>query len=122
MKIEREKTMCTGVGVASVKTALDFDSEMSSVKVIAGATDDEFEKLYKQAIQLGAETVLSASEAAADMASFARAGYNAKEIMAGIPCGICSCESFLQYQIQRHLHDLANLKSALIDVQEVTLK
>ena len=91
MKIERKKTMCTGVGVASVKTALDLDSEMSSVKVIAGATDDEFEKRYKQAIQLGTETLLSASEAADDIASFARAGCNA----------------------------LANLKSALNDVQEV---
>ena len=92
---------------------------MSRVKVIAGATDDEFEKLRKQAIQLGADTVFSASESAAGMENFATAGYNAKEIMAGIPCDICSCESFLQYQIQRHLHDLANLKSALIDVQEV---
>lgn len=75
----------TGVGVASVKTASDFDSEMSRVKVIAGATDDEFEKLRKQAIQLGADTVFSASESAAGMENFATAGYNAKEIMAGIP-------------------------------------
>ncbi|MFR2916962.1 MAG: phage tail tape measure protein [Acutalibacteraceae bacterium] len=49
---------------------LDFDSEMSRVKVIAGATDDEFEKLRKQAIQLNADTVFSASESAAGMENF----------------------------------------------------
>ena len=57
------------VAAASIKNASDFDSEMSRVKWIAGATDDEFETLRKKAIQLSAGTVLSASEYAAGMAA-----------------------------------------------------
>ena len=57
------------VAAASIKTALDFDSEMSRVKWIAGATDDEIETLRKKAIQLSAGTVLSASEYLAGMAA-----------------------------------------------------
>ena len=57
------------VAAASIKTALDFESEMSRVKWIAGATDDEFETLRKKAIQLSAGTVLSASECVAGMAT-----------------------------------------------------
>ena len=57
------------VAAASIKNASDFDSEMSRVKWIAGATADEFETLRKKAIQLSAGTVLSASEYAAGMAA-----------------------------------------------------
>ncbi len=57
------------VAAAYIKTASDFDSAMSSVKVIAGATADEFETLRKEAIQRSAGTVLSASEYAAGMAA-----------------------------------------------------
>ena len=57
------------VAAASIKTALDFDSELSRVKWIAGATDNEVETLRKKAIQLSAGTVLSVSECVAGMAT-----------------------------------------------------
>ena len=55
----------TGVGTAAVKTAADFDAEMSKVSAISGATGDDFDQLRAKAREMGAKTKFSASEAAA---------------------------------------------------------
>ena len=54
----------TGLGTAAVKTAADFDSEMSKVSAISGATGDDFDQLRAKAREMGAKTKFSASEAA----------------------------------------------------------
>jgi len=73
------------VGVAATKVGLDFDSQMSRVKAISGATGEEFNKLKGQAIQLGADTAFSAKEAANGMENLASAGFNTTEIMSAMP-------------------------------------
>ena len=57
----------TGLGTAAVKTAADFDSEMSKVSAISGATGDDFDQLRAKAREMGAKTKFSASEAASAM-------------------------------------------------------
>ena len=52
------------LGTAAVKTAADFDSEMSRVGAISGATGDEFQSLRDKAREMGAKTKFSATEAA----------------------------------------------------------
>lgn len=74
-----------GVGAASVKTAMDFEAQMSKVSAIAGATGDDLQGLKDQAIQLGADTTFSASGAAEGMELFASAGFKTNEIMAAMP-------------------------------------
>lgn len=74
-----------GVAVAASKTAIGFDQQMSRVKAISGATGDEFEKLREQAIQLGADSVFGATEAAQGMENMASAGFTVNEIMAAMP-------------------------------------
>lgn len=69
----------------TVKQAMDFDSQMSKVQALSGATGEEFEKLRKQAIQLGADTSFSASQAASAMQMLAQAGMNTEQIMAAMP-------------------------------------
>lgn len=54
----------TALGVAAVKTASDFDSSMSQVAAVSGATGDDFDKLRAKAHEMGAKTKFSASEAA----------------------------------------------------------
>ena len=49
-----------GISTAAMKVGSDFEAQMSRVKAISGATGEEFEKLKKQAIQLGADTAFSA--------------------------------------------------------------
>ena len=52
------------VGTAAVKTAADFDSQMSKVSAISGATGKDFQDLRDKAREMGAKTKFSATEAA----------------------------------------------------------
>ena len=74
-----------GIGIAAVKAGSDFEAQMSHVKAISGATGAEFEKLKDQAIQLGADTSFSASQAAEGMENLAAAGFTTNEIMEAMP-------------------------------------
>lgn len=74
-----------GLGVASIKTGMDFESGMSKVKAISGATGDSFQKLNDQALQLGQDTAFSAGQAAEGMQNLASAGFNVEEIMKAMP-------------------------------------
>lgn len=78
-------TAVAGVGAAAIKAGADFEAEMSRVKAISGATGEEFEKLKAQAIQLGADTAFSATEAAEGMENLAAAGFTTSEIMDAMP-------------------------------------
>ena len=74
-----------GIGTAALKAGNDFEAQMSRVSAIAGAYGKDLEKLRDQAIQLGAETSFSATEAAQAMENLASAGFGTQEIMAAMP-------------------------------------
>lgn len=71
-----------GVGVA-VHEFMEFDATMSQVSAASGATGAEMDKLRKQAIQLGADTAFSATEAAQGQTELAKAGVNTANILGG---------------------------------------
>lgn len=72
------------IGVAAVKTTADFDSSMSKVSAISGATGKDFDALRDKAREMGAETKFSASEAADAFTFMAMAGWKTEEMMQGI--------------------------------------
>ena len=74
----------TGLGTAAVKTAADFDSEMSKVSAISGATGDDFDQLRAKAREMGAKTKFSAPEAASAMEYMAMAGWKTSDMLNGI--------------------------------------
>ena len=73
-----------GLGTAAVKTAVDFDSAMSQVAAVSGATGDDLESLRDKAREMGAKTKFSASEAASAMNYMAMAGWKTGEMLDGI--------------------------------------
>lgn len=73
-----------GIGAAAVKTTADFDSSMSKVKAISGATSEEFGQLRDKAREMGAETKYSASEAADAFGYMAMAGWKTEDMLSGI--------------------------------------
>ncbi len=70
---------------SSVTTAADFEQAMARVGAVSGATGEDFEKLSKQARDLGRDTQYSASQAAASQESLARAGFKTNEIINAMP-------------------------------------
>lgn len=73
-----------GIGAAAVKTTADFDSSMSNVSAISGATGEDFDRLRDKAREMGAETKFSASEAADAMSYMAMAGWKTEDMLGGI--------------------------------------
>lgn len=75
------------LGLVGAATAVGnkFEAQMSRVQSIAGATGEELKSLTDQALELGAQTSFSASEAAEGMENLASAGFTTKEIMEAMP-------------------------------------
>lgn len=73
-----------GLGAAAVKTAADFDTSMSKVAAVSGATGDDLDALRDKAREMGAKTKFSASEAASAMEYMAMAGWKTGDMLEGI--------------------------------------
>ncbi|NUM72731.1 phage tail tape measure protein [candidate division KSB1 bacterium] len=73
-----------GIG-AMVPLLADFESEMSSVAAVSGATGDVLERLRDTAKDLGATTEFSATQAASGLKLLSQAGYDAESAIATIP-------------------------------------
>lgn len=74
----------TGAGVAVVGVAAKFESAMSEVQAISGASGDELQALTDKAQEMGATTKFSASESAAALKYMAMAGWDTEAMLNGI--------------------------------------
>jgi len=69
-----------GIATMALRSAGDFEQSMAMMQVASSATASEMAALQEQAIQLGADTVFSAGEAAQGMLELAKAGLSAEQI------------------------------------------
>jgi len=74
--------IAAGFGVA-VKSAADFEKGMSGIQAVSGATSQEMESVRKKALQLGADTSFSASEASVAIEELVKAGISIPDVMNG---------------------------------------
>lgn len=70
-----------GIGVASLKSAADFEQSMNILQQVSGATAAEMEALSAQAIQVGKDSVFSAGEVAKAQLELAKAGLEVNQVM-----------------------------------------
>lgn len=73
-----------GVGAAAIKTAANYESAMSNVKAITGATGKDFQNLQQLGKDLGASTAWSAQECAEAMQYTGMAGWTAQQNVDGL--------------------------------------
>lgn len=73
-----------GAGAAVVGVAAKFESAMSDVAAISGASGDELQALTDKAQEMGATTKFSASESAAALKYMAMAGWDTEAMLNGI--------------------------------------
>ena len=69
----------------AISTMADFESKMSGLKAVTGATSKEMKEMTKVARDLGSKTAFSATQAADGMEFLARAGFKTNEIIASTP-------------------------------------
>ncbi|MDQ1130247.1 phage tail tape measure protein [Microbacterium sp. SORGH_AS_0888] len=74
--------IAAGVGVAIAKFA-EFDAAMSNVEAATGETAENMDALRKAAIDAGASTVFSATDAAGAIEELAKAGLSTQQILTG---------------------------------------
>lgn len=73
----------TALGIAAVRMAADFDAGMSTVQANTGASADEMSLLRQAAIDAGADTVYSATDAADAINELGKAGMSTSDILSG---------------------------------------
>lgn len=73
-----------GLGTAAIKTTADFESAMSEVAAISGATGEDFLALENKAKEMGKTTKFSASEAADGLKYMAMAGWKTEDMLNGL--------------------------------------
>ena len=100
-------------GTVAIKKCLDagmsFESTMSKVAAISGATAQQMDALTAKAKQMGATTVFSASEAADALTYMAMAGWKTEDMLSGIE-GIMNLASSAG-------EDLASVSDIVTDAQ-----
>lgn len=73
-----------GIGTAAVKTSMDFEAAMDKVASLSGAQGEEFDRLRDKAIEMGAQTMYSATESAEALQYMALAGWGTEDMLAGL--------------------------------------
>lgn len=73
-----------GAGAAIIKMSANFESAMSRVQAISGASGNDLAALTDKAKELGATTAWSASEVADGMTEMAKAGWTTSQIIDGM--------------------------------------
>lgn len=73
-----------GAAAAATKIGMDFQSGMSEVAAVSGATGEELEELELKAREMGATTNKSAKDAADGLKYMALAGWDNEEMLKGI--------------------------------------
>ncbi len=68
----------------AIRTLAAFEQSMSTVRAISGATEVQFKALTAAALELGATTRFSATQAGEGMEFLARAGFEVEEVLATI--------------------------------------
>jgi TP901 family phage tail tape measure protein len=77
-------TAVAGIGTAAVKVGMDFESAMSNVAAISGATGEDLEALTEKAKEMGSKTKFSATESADAFSYMAMAGWKTEDMLNGI--------------------------------------
>lgn len=74
-----------GVGAFAVKTGMDYEAQMSTVRALSQASEKEMMELNQTAKDLGATTVWTAKQSGEAMEYMAMAGWNSKQMMDAVP-------------------------------------
>ena len=69
---------------AAFDMGMEFDSAMSKVSAVSGATGSDFDRLADKAKEMGAKTIFSATESAEAMNYMAMAGWKTDEMLSGL--------------------------------------
>jgi ABC-type transporter Mla subunit MlaD len=74
-----------GFGAQGVRTAMTFDSAMAQISARTGTVGEDLERVRQLALQMGADTVFSAQDAADAMLELLASGQTVEQMMSTLP-------------------------------------
>jgi TP901 family phage tail tape measure protein len=74
-----------GFGVTGIRAAADFDQLLTQIRVFGELAPDELERVRQYALQMGADTKFSSSDAAAALLDLMKAGMDLEGAMSSLP-------------------------------------
>lgn len=74
----------TAIGTGALAVSMNFETSMSNVQAISGATGEDFDKLAEKAREMGAKTSKSAAESADALGYMALAGWDTQQMLEGL--------------------------------------
>ena len=93
-------SIAAGIGLA-INASMGFDSSMSLVGAVSGATADQMGRLRQAALDAGAATVFSAKDAADAEGELAKAGISVGDILGGALMGSLDLAAAGQLELSR---------------------
>jgi len=89
MKVAKSATLVGGAAATAavtgaIKAGSSFESQMSTVEAISGATEKQIEQLENKAKEMGATTQFTATESGQAMEYMAMAGWKTTDMLSGI--------------------------------------
>lgn len=103
--------LALGLG-AAVKEAAEFEKVMSGVKAVSGATAPEMATLSGLALQLGADTKFSATEAGRGIEELIKAGVSIGDVMGGAAAASLSLAAAGEIEVGESASIAANAMNA----------
>ncbi|MBQ3454993.1 MAG: phage tail tape measure protein [Synergistaceae bacterium] len=82
--LQKAANLISGVMKSALGVGGGFEAQMTNVKVISGATEEEFDKLTKKAREMGATLPITAKDAATAMQMLVQRGTNAADTLATV--------------------------------------
>ncbi|MCG5252626.1 phage tail tape measure protein [Brevibacillus agri] len=76
-------TAAVGLAYSSINKAMDFEAQMSTIKALTGASNEEMKRMNDLAIKMGANTKYSALEAAQGIEELLKAGLTPAQVETG---------------------------------------
>lgn len=74
-----------GAGVAATRVVGDFDASMREVQALTGAAASEMHLMREAAVQMGADTQFSATQAADALSQLVKGGFDARQAVEALP-------------------------------------
>jgi len=90
----------TSIARAATAASMEFEQAMANVRAVSQATQADFEALQAQAMDLGATTKFTATQAAEGMSMLGRAGWDAQESIEAMP-GLLSLSAAGMVELSR---------------------
>ena len=103
------------VGLKATQVGMGFESSMSQVKAVSGATAEEFDLLSEKAKEMGSKTQFSAEQCADALGYMALAGWDVDQMIGEVNGKASALESILSLAAASGM-DLATASDAVTDI------